>query len=186
MPSLLEYLSYNCNFMGILAGPTCSYNDYIAFIEGRAYQPRHQENANGKENRKFRLSEPSPKVQMASGDLSDVMRHNQTASFYLFLLLYFFPPHLGPECCHLQAVHLCSLSGHLSVPVQAVPCGLLHKWWVCQICAVLCAGHLPLPVYAGSEAKVLLCLDSWWVWHDFFFSCRVHHFIWWLKKCLFK
>ncbi|KAG7271603.1 hypothetical protein CRUP_000103, partial [Coryphaenoides rupestris] len=27
-------ISYNCNFMGILAGPTCSYNDYIAFIEG--------------------------------------------------------------------------------------------------------------------------------------------------------
>uniref|UniRef100_A0A3Q4GQH4 Membrane bound O-acyltransferase domain containing 2b n=1 Tax=Neolamprologus brichardi TaxID=32507 RepID=A0A3Q4GQH4_NEOBR len=34
MPSLLEYFSYNCNFMGILAGPTCSYNDYIGFIEG--------------------------------------------------------------------------------------------------------------------------------------------------------
>ncbi|PNJ52203.1 MBOAT2 isoform 9, partial [Pongo abelii] len=29
MPSLLEYLSYNCNFMGILAGPLCSYKDYI-------------------------------------------------------------------------------------------------------------------------------------------------------------
>ncbi|XP_013887412.1 membrane-bound O-acyltransferase domain-containing protein 2 [Austrofundulus limnaeus] len=66
MPSLLEYLSYNCNFMGILAGPTCSYNDYIAFIEGRAYQPRHQENANGKENGKFRLSEPSPKNAVIS------------------------------------------------------------------------------------------------------------------------
>ncbi|KAG7224214.1 hypothetical protein INR49_019949 [Caranx melampygus] len=52
MPSLLEYLSYNCNFMGILAGPTCSYNDYMAFIEGTGYQPRHQENANGKENGK--------------------------------------------------------------------------------------------------------------------------------------
>ncbi|KAI3367691.1 hypothetical protein L3Q82_026526 [Scortum barcoo] len=37
MPSLLEYLSYNCNFMGILAGPTCSYNDYMAFIEGTGY-----------------------------------------------------------------------------------------------------------------------------------------------------
>ncbi|KAL4601606.1 lymphocyte function-associated antigen 3-like isoform X1 [Arapaima gigas] len=31
MPSPLEYLSYNCNFMGIFAGPTCSYNDYAAF-----------------------------------------------------------------------------------------------------------------------------------------------------------
>ncbi|XP_036292394.1 lysophospholipid acyltransferase 2 [Pipistrellus kuhlii] len=38
MPSLLEYLSYNCNFMGILAGPLCSYKDYISFIEGRAHR----------------------------------------------------------------------------------------------------------------------------------------------------
>uniref|UniRef100_A0A8C5G7S4 Uncharacterized protein n=1 Tax=Gouania willdenowi TaxID=441366 RepID=A0A8C5G7S4_GOUWI len=52
MPSLLEYLSYNCNFMGILAGPTCSYNDYMAIIEGTGYRPRHQEKANGKENGK--------------------------------------------------------------------------------------------------------------------------------------
>uniref|UniRef100_A0A8C3AHN5 Membrane bound O-acyltransferase domain containing 2 n=1 Tax=Cyclopterus lumpus TaxID=8103 RepID=A0A8C3AHN5_CYCLU len=39
MPTLLEYLSYNCNFMGILAGPTCSYNDYMAFIEGTIMSP---------------------------------------------------------------------------------------------------------------------------------------------------
>ncbi|XP_072221296.1 lysophospholipid acyltransferase 2 isoform X3 [Leuresthes tenuis] len=66
MPSLLEYLSYNCNFMGILAGPTCSYNDYMAFIEGTGYQPRHQENANGKENGKFKQTEPSPKNDVIS------------------------------------------------------------------------------------------------------------------------
>lgn len=63
MPSLLEYLSYNCNFMGILAGPTCSYNDYMAFIDGTCYQPRHQENANGKENGKYKQIEPSSKVR---------------------------------------------------------------------------------------------------------------------------
>ncbi|KAJ3613070.1 hypothetical protein NHX12_019326, partial [Muraenolepis orangiensis] len=61
MPSLLEFLSYNCNFMSILAGPTCSYNDYTAFIEGTGYHPAHQEMANGKENGKCKLSEPSPK-----------------------------------------------------------------------------------------------------------------------------
>uniref|UniRef100_A0A3Q3E3L1 Membrane bound O-acyltransferase domain containing 2 n=1 Tax=Hippocampus comes TaxID=109280 RepID=A0A3Q3E3L1_HIPCM len=66
MPSLLEYLSYNCNFMGILAGPTCAYNDYMAFIEGTCYQPRHQENANGKENGKHKQSEPSPKGDVIS------------------------------------------------------------------------------------------------------------------------
>uniref|UniRef100_A0A671K6X2 Membrane bound O-acyltransferase domain containing 2a n=1 Tax=Sinocyclocheilus anshuiensis TaxID=1608454 RepID=A0A671K6X2_9TELE len=63
MPSLLEYLSYNCNFMGILAGPTCSYNDYVAFIEGRCYEPKHLE-SNGKENGKFKQSDPSPKRDM--------------------------------------------------------------------------------------------------------------------------
>lgn len=68
MPSLLEYLSYNCNFMGILAGPTCTYNDYKAFIEGTSFQPRHQENANGKENGKCKQSEPSPKVRLGLGD----------------------------------------------------------------------------------------------------------------------
>lgn len=67
MPSLLEYLSYNCNFMGILAGPTCSYNDYVTFIEGTCYQPRHQENANGRENGKCKQSEPSPKVAHSQG-----------------------------------------------------------------------------------------------------------------------
>lgn len=62
MPSLLEYLSYNCNFMGILAGPTCSYNDYIDFIEGQGYESKHLE-TNGKENGKFKQIEPSPKVE---------------------------------------------------------------------------------------------------------------------------
>ncbi|XP_069764066.1 lysophospholipid acyltransferase 1 isoform X2 [Narcine bancroftii] len=33
-PTLLEYCSYHLNFLGILAGPTSNYKDYIAFIEG--------------------------------------------------------------------------------------------------------------------------------------------------------
>uniref|UniRef100_A0A8C6TW71 Membrane bound O-acyltransferase domain containing 2a n=1 Tax=Neogobius melanostomus TaxID=47308 RepID=A0A8C6TW71_9GOBI len=52
MPSLLEYLSYNCNFM--------------AFIEGTNYQPRYQDNANGKENGKWKQSEPSPQSVVVS------------------------------------------------------------------------------------------------------------------------
>lgn len=64
MPSLLEYFSYNCNFMGILAGPTSSYNDYIAFIEG---DPRHhREEADRKSGSKLRQSEPSPNVRHMS------------------------------------------------------------------------------------------------------------------------
>uniref|UniRef100_A0ACB8GDN4 Membrane-bound O-acyltransferase domain-containing protein 2 n=1 Tax=Sphaerodactylus townsendi TaxID=933632 RepID=A0ACB8GDN4_9SAUR len=62
MPSLLEYLSYNCNFMGILAGPLCSYKDYITFIEGRSYQPTQSE-ANGKEEIKYEKTDPSPNVR---------------------------------------------------------------------------------------------------------------------------
>uniref|UniRef100_A0A4W4DR68 Membrane bound O-acyltransferase domain containing 1 n=1 Tax=Electrophorus electricus TaxID=8005 RepID=A0A4W4DR68_ELEEL len=34
-PSLLEYLSYNLNFLSILVGPCSNYHDYIDFIEGR-------------------------------------------------------------------------------------------------------------------------------------------------------
>lgn len=63
MPSLLEYFSYNCNFMGILAGPTCSYNDYIAFIEGTPYRHRDLE-PKGKVNGKSRLNDPSPNTEV--------------------------------------------------------------------------------------------------------------------------
>ncbi|XP_002812355.5 lysophospholipid acyltransferase 2 isoform X1 [Pongo abelii] len=59
MPSLLEYLSYNCNFMGILAGPLCSYKDYITFIEGRSYHIT-QSGENGKEETQYERTEPSP------------------------------------------------------------------------------------------------------------------------------
>ncbi|KAG8580231.1 hypothetical protein GDO81_007201 [Engystomops pustulosus] len=62
MPSLLEYLSYCCNFMGILAGPLCSYKDYIAFIEGRSYHVKEAE-VNGKEDLKYDHKEPSPNIR---------------------------------------------------------------------------------------------------------------------------
>ncbi|XP_045700499.1 lysophospholipid acyltransferase 2 isoform X2 [Phyllostomus hastatus] len=61
MPSLLEYLSYNCNFMGILAGPLCSYKDYIIFIEGRSYHVA-QPDRDGKEEPPCARAEPSPNV----------------------------------------------------------------------------------------------------------------------------
>ncbi|MBV94847.1 Lysophospholipid acyltransferase 2, partial [Eschrichtius robustus] len=61
MPSLLEYLSYNCNFMGILAGPLCSYKDYITFIEGRSYHMT-QSGEHGKEEIQYEKTEPSPNL----------------------------------------------------------------------------------------------------------------------------
>lgn len=63
MPSLLEYLSYNCNFMGILAGPLCSYKDYIMFIEGRSYHVARPDR-HGQEEPPCARAEPSPNVSV--------------------------------------------------------------------------------------------------------------------------
>uniref|UniRef100_A0A8P4G5C5 Membrane bound O-acyltransferase domain containing 2b n=1 Tax=Dicentrarchus labrax TaxID=13489 RepID=A0A8P4G5C5_DICLA len=76
MPSLLEYFSYNCNFMGILAGPTSSYNDYIAFIEG---DPRRHRDSEADRKSKLRQSEPSPNVE--------VVRKVATSFFCLLVFL---------------------------------------------------------------------------------------------------
>uniref|UniRef100_A0A4W3HTL8 Membrane bound O-acyltransferase domain containing 2b n=2 Tax=Callorhinchus milii TaxID=7868 RepID=A0A4W3HTL8_CALMI len=59
MPSLLEYLSYNCNFMGILVGPFYTYKDYIAFIEGRTLHMKCTE-INGEGKGHLEQKEPSP------------------------------------------------------------------------------------------------------------------------------
>uniref|UniRef100_A0AAY4ERK3 Membrane bound O-acyltransferase domain containing 1 n=1 Tax=Denticeps clupeoides TaxID=299321 RepID=A0AAY4ERK3_9TELE len=48
-PSLLEYLSYNLNFLSILVGPWNNYKDYIDFIEGKHAERRLK-----------RREEPSP------------------------------------------------------------------------------------------------------------------------------
>lgn len=48
--------------MGILAGPLCSYKDYITFIEGRSYRLQQSE-ANGKEDTKYEQTDPSPNVR---------------------------------------------------------------------------------------------------------------------------
>ncbi|XP_053100844.1 lysophospholipid acyltransferase 1 isoform X2 [Hemicordylus capensis] len=58
-PSLLEYLSYQLNFMSIIAGPCSNYKDYIAFIEGRHVQMKLLE-VNWKQRGHDRLPDPSP------------------------------------------------------------------------------------------------------------------------------
>jgi lysophospholipid acyltransferase 1/2 len=45
LPTLLEFLSYSFNFPGIMLGPLCFYNDYVAFIEGKHSQAK--DNVNG-------------------------------------------------------------------------------------------------------------------------------------------
>ncbi|XP_036446325.1 lysophospholipid acyltransferase 1 [Colossoma macropomum] len=61
-PSLLEYLSYNLNFMSILVGPCSNYKDYIEFIEGRHVQSklRRLQEGSPEQNGWDALSEPSP------------------------------------------------------------------------------------------------------------------------------
>ncbi|KAJ8013366.1 hypothetical protein DPEC_G00052520 [Dallia pectoralis] len=39
-PSLIEYFSYNLNFLSVLVGPCSHYNDYVDFIERRHVQRR--------------------------------------------------------------------------------------------------------------------------------------------------
>nr|XP_014347150.1 PREDICTED: lysophospholipid acyltransferase 2 [Latimeria chalumnae] len=84
MPSLLECLSYNCNFMGILAGPLCSYRDYTTFIEGRSYQVKHVE-TNGKGCRKPDELELSPNIVV----MQKLLVCGISLFFYLFITKIF-------------------------------------------------------------------------------------------------
>uniref|UniRef100_A0A3P8T9B3 Membrane bound O-acyltransferase domain containing 1 n=1 Tax=Amphiprion percula TaxID=161767 RepID=A0A3P8T9B3_AMPPE len=61
-PSLIEYLSYNLNFLSILVGPCSNYKDYTDFIEGRHISRRlrlHSGTCNG-QNGYDKTPEPSP------------------------------------------------------------------------------------------------------------------------------
>ncbi|XP_062985848.1 lysophospholipid acyltransferase 1 [Elgaria multicarinata webbii] len=58
-PSLLEYLSYQLNFMSIIAGPCSNYKDYVAFIEGRHVRMKLLE-VNWKKRGHDKLPDPSP------------------------------------------------------------------------------------------------------------------------------
>ncbi|KAM3928473.1 lysophospholipid acyltransferase 1 [Leptodactylus fuscus] len=56
-PTFLEYISYNLNFMSILAGPCSNFKEYVGFIEGRHIQSRLLIDK-GKESSTF--TDPSP------------------------------------------------------------------------------------------------------------------------------
>ncbi|XP_028281512.1 lysophospholipid acyltransferase 1 [Parambassis ranga] len=61
-PSLIEYLSYNLNFLSVLVGPCSNYKDYTDFIEGRHISRRlrqHVGTCNG-QNGYDKTPEPSP------------------------------------------------------------------------------------------------------------------------------
>uniref|UniRef100_A0A8C4F8N8 Membrane bound O-acyltransferase domain containing 1 n=1 Tax=Dicentrarchus labrax TaxID=13489 RepID=A0A8C4F8N8_DICLA len=62
MPSLIEYLSYNLNFLSILVGPCTNYKDYTDFIEGQHISRRlrqHSGTCNG-QNGYDKTPDPSP------------------------------------------------------------------------------------------------------------------------------
>ncbi|XP_047455297.1 lysophospholipid acyltransferase 1 [Mugil cephalus] len=61
-PSLIEYLSYNLNFLSVLVGPCNNFQDYIDFIEGRHISRRLRQHAgtcNG-QNGYDKSPDPSP------------------------------------------------------------------------------------------------------------------------------
>uniref|UniRef100_A0A8B9GVZ2 Membrane-bound O-acyltransferase domain-containing protein 2-like n=1 Tax=Astyanax mexicanus TaxID=7994 RepID=A0A8B9GVZ2_ASTMX len=61
-----EIHDVNCLFSFLeclYSGPTCSYKDYIAFIEGKPFRHRELEN-NGKLQGKTRLNDPSPNMEV--------------------------------------------------------------------------------------------------------------------------
>nr|XP_057909593.1 lysophospholipid acyltransferase 1 [Doryrhamphus excisus] len=57
-PSLVEYLSYNLNFLSVLVGPCSNYDDYIHFIHGRHISSRLGQH--GPRNGYHRVPDPSP------------------------------------------------------------------------------------------------------------------------------
>lgn len=65
-PSLVEYLSYNLNFLSVLVGPCSNYKDYKDFIEGRHISGRLRQQpgkCNG-HNGCDKTLEPSPMVRL--------------------------------------------------------------------------------------------------------------------------
>lgn len=63
-PSLIEYLSYNLNFLSVLVGPCSDYKDYIDFIEGRHISQRLRQHAGTctGQNGFDKTADPSPLV----------------------------------------------------------------------------------------------------------------------------
>lgn len=60
-PSLVEYLSYNLNFLSVLVGPCSNYKDYVDFMEGRHISSRWG-TCDGKDGGQ-KTREPSPLVR---------------------------------------------------------------------------------------------------------------------------
>ncbi|XP_056301183.1 lysophospholipid acyltransferase 1 isoform X3 [Pseudoliparis swirei] len=91
-PSLIEYLSYNLNFMSVFVGPCSNYKEYIDFIEGRHIRRKlkqHFGTCNG-QNGYDKTPDPSPLLSVFSAErcLSEIAD---------LLRLHAVPPHARPK-----------------------------------------------------------------------------------------
>ncbi|XP_053743154.1 lysophospholipid acyltransferase 1 [Synchiropus splendidus] len=59
-PSLMEYLSYNLNFLSVLVGPCTHYKDYVDFMEGRHVSSRLKRSGCNGHSASDSVPEPSP------------------------------------------------------------------------------------------------------------------------------
>lgn len=153
MPSLLEYISYTCNFMGILAGPLCSYKDYITFIEGR---PSHvaQSSENGKEEQQHERADPSPNVRAwdssgalcftASASLSDFLKNKCNVFTWLNFPINLFLFSFLPVCMQARA-RVCVL---LRIESRAFPgpCSNVLRQMI-PLLSCISVFHSPAPFF---------------------------------------
>lgn len=63
-PSLIEYLSYNLNFLSVLVGPCSDYQDYKDFIEGRHVSRRLKQHSCNGQSGHDRRADCSPAVRL--------------------------------------------------------------------------------------------------------------------------
>ena len=66
-PSLVEYLSYNLNFLSVLVGPCSNYQDYVDFIDGRHIQRRLRKQAEGEGNGHLNGYDKTPDISPLVG-----------------------------------------------------------------------------------------------------------------------
>ncbi|CAF99989.1 unnamed protein product, partial [Tetraodon nigroviridis] len=79
-PSLLEYLSYNLNFLSILVGPCSNYRDYLDFIEGGHIRRRLRPPASACNGHKRPRRGPEPDLEPGPGPEPSPLVRSRTAA----------------------------------------------------------------------------------------------------------
>ncbi|CAL8260696.1 unnamed protein product [Boreogadus saida] len=82
-PSLVEYLSYNLNFLSVLVGPCSNYQDYVDFIEGRHVHRRLRQQAEGAGNGHLNGSDQSPDLSPLGAVCSKLLLCGGCMLFFL-------------------------------------------------------------------------------------------------------